>query len=39
MKALGGKAVNKTENLLSEWDPIADNRLCAWEATQYLIRN
>ncbi len=39
MKALGGKVMLiRRDNLLSDWDPIADNRLCAWEATQYLIR-
>ena len=28
----------KRENLLQDWDPLKDDRLCVWEATQYLIR-
>jgi len=31
------KLLSRNE-LLTEWDPITDNRLSEWEATQYLIR-
>ena len=39
LKSVGGKVnLIKRENLLQDWDPLKDDRLCVWEATQYLIR-
>ena len=39
LKASGGKvSLIKRENLLENWDPFTDNKLCTWEATQYLIK-
>ena len=28
----------KREELPSQWDPLVDDRICAWEATQHLIK-
>ena len=39
LKAVGGRVqIIMRENLPENWDPITDNRLCAWEATQHLIK-
>ena len=39
LKAVGGRAqIIRRENLQENWDPYKDDRLCAWEATQYLIK-
>ena len=39
LKSVGGKVnLIKRENLPQDWDPLKDDRLCVWEATQYLIR-
>jgi putative DNA methylase len=39
MNAVAGKAqLIRREQLPSDWDPTRDNRLCVWEATQYLIQ-
>ena len=39
LKSVGGKVnLIKRENLSQDWDPLKDDRLCVWEATQYLIR-
>ena len=39
LSAIGGKAqLLRREQLEENWDPSQDNRLCVWEATQYLIR-
>ena len=39
LKSVGGKVNLITrKNLPQDWDPLKDDRLCIWEATQYLIR-
>ena len=39
LKSVGGKVnLIKRESLPQDWDPLNDDRLCVWEATQYLIR-
>ena len=39
LRSVGGKAwLLRREQLEDDWDPIRDNRLCVWEATQQLIR-
>lgn len=39
LKSVGGKVnLIKRENLSQDWDPLKDDRLGVWEATQYLIR-
>ena len=39
LKSVGGKVnLIKRENLPQNWDPLKDDRLSVWEATQYLIR-
>jgi len=39
LRAVGGKAwLLRRDQLEEDWDPSRDDRLCVWEATQYLIR-
>jgi putative DNA methylase len=39
MNAIAGKAqLLRRDQLLKDWDPALDSRLCVWEATQYLIK-
>jgi putative DNA methylase len=39
LKSVAGKAwLLRREQLDDEWNPLKDNRLCVWEATQHLIR-
>ncbi len=40
IKAYAGKVkVLTRDELLENWDPFLDNRICIWEATQYLIKS
>jgi putative DNA methylase len=39
LRSVAGKAwLLRREQLEDDWDPLKDNRLCVWEATQHLIR-
>jgi putative DNA methylase len=39
LRSVAGKAwLLRREQLDDDWDPLKDNRLCVWEATQHLIR-
>ena len=39
ISAVAGKAqLLRREQLLDDWDPVLDNQLCVWEATQHLIK-
>ncbi len=40
LRSVAGKVrVLKRSELGDNWDPLKDNRLCVWEATQHLIKN
>jgi putative DNA methylase len=39
LRSVAGKAwLLRREQLIDDWDPTRDDRLCVWEATQHLIK-